>query len=169
MMVPIPASELPAQRVRLADGAAAAAEARGHVRAVIGAWRIPVDLDTAVLLADELVANAVTHTTGKAVTLGIRCGDSRLRVDVYDTSPTLPVLRAAEAGEAGGRGLMLVDALSTTWGYHKTPAGKVVYFTLAFQPGIAASAGQHPEQEINHAAASLLSGPLRPTARGPRP
>jgi len=32
-----------------------------------------------------------------------------------------------------GRGLMLVTSLSTEWGFYRTPAGKAVYFTLAFQ------------------------------------
>ena len=33
-----------------------------------------------------------------------------------------------------GRGLVLVAALSTDWGSFQTPAGKAMYFTLAFQP-----------------------------------
>jgi hypothetical protein len=30
---------------------------------------------------------------------------------------------------------MLVATLSATWGVYRTPAGKAVYFTLAFEPG----------------------------------
>jgi hypothetical protein len=30
-----------------------------------------------------------------------------------------------------GRGLMLLDSLSTDWGYRETASGKAVYFTLA--------------------------------------
>ena len=30
---------------------------------------------------------------------------------------------------------MLVSALSTEWGFYRTPSGKAVYFTLAFPPG----------------------------------
>ena len=30
---------------------------------------------------------------------------------------------------------MLVATLSATWGIYRTPAGKAVYFTLAFEPG----------------------------------
>jgi hypothetical protein len=30
---------------------------------------------------------------------------------------------------------MLVASLSATWGIYRTPAGKAVYFTLAFEPG----------------------------------
>jgi len=32
---------------------------------------------------------------------------------------------------------MLVATLSATWGVYRTPAGKAVYFTLAFEPGLA--------------------------------
>jgi anti-sigma regulatory factor (Ser/Thr protein kinase) len=131
------AAELQACRVRLARGpaaAAAAAEARGQVRVAIAAWKAPVDTDAAVLLTSELVTNAVKHAEGETVMLGIRCGRDRLRVDVHDMSPSLPVLTDASADDEAGRGLMLVSDLSTEWGSYRTPMGKVVYFTLAFQP-----------------------------------
>jgi hypothetical protein len=31
---------------------------------------------------------------------------------------------------------MLVASLSAEWGFYRTPAGKAVYFTLAFQPDL---------------------------------
>jgi Histidine kinase-like ATPase domain len=48
-------------RVSLASDAEAASEARARLRAVISAWGLRVDEDVAVLLASELVTNAVTH------------------------------------------------------------------------------------------------------------
>jgi hypothetical protein len=39
-----------------------------------------------------------------------------------------------------GRGLMLVASLSAEWGYYRTAAGKAVYFTLACQPDLYATA-----------------------------
>jgi anti-sigma regulatory factor (Ser/Thr protein kinase) len=137
-MVSSRAAELQACRVRLAPGPAAAAEARSQVRAAIAAWKAPVDEDIAVLLTSELVTNAVKHS--ETVTLGIRCARDQLRVDVYDTSPSPPVLTNAPADAEAGRGLVLVAELSAEWGSYRTFAGKVVYFTLAFQldPGRAA-------------------------------
>jgi hypothetical protein len=41
----------------------------------------------------------------------------------------------ASADAEAGRGLMLVATFSATWGIYRTPAGKAVYFTLAFDPG----------------------------------
>jgi anti-sigma regulatory factor (Ser/Thr protein kinase) len=136
-------------RVPLAAGPAAAAEARKQVRAAIWAWDVPVDQEVAVLLVCELVTNAIMHTASEAVTLAIVAAEGGLRVDVHDTSPRLPV--PPEASMLGGvvppeassdadlaetgRGLQLVAALSSEWGFYRTPGGKAVYFTLGFQPG----------------------------------
>ena len=56
-----PDGQLRHSRFRLTPGLVAASEAREHVRAVIRAWHLLVDADVAVLLASELVANAITH------------------------------------------------------------------------------------------------------------
>jgi anti-sigma regulatory factor (Ser/Thr protein kinase) len=134
-IAPTRPTELRVCRVRLSAGPAAAAEARGRVRAAVCAWEIPVDLGVAVLLTSELVTNAIRHETGSTVILAITCSSGRLRVDVRDTSRSLPVLVDAPADAEAGRGLMLVATLSATWGVYRTPTGKAVYFTLAFDPG----------------------------------
>jgi len=123
-------AELRHCRVRLATGPAAAGEARRQVRAAIRDWDLPADPDVALLLTSELVTNAIMHEAGESITLGIRCFRGRLRVDVYDTSRSFPVVTAAEGDAETGRGLMLVDTLATEWGFYRTPAGKAVYFTL---------------------------------------
>ena len=117
-------------RVRLTREPAAAAEARGHVRAVVAAWKIPVDPDIAVLLTSDLVTSAIVHGGGETITLAVRCSRGRLRVDVYDGSRDLPP--GGPATPPAGPGLALVAVLSTAWGSFRTPAGKAVYFTLAF-------------------------------------
>ena len=138
-IAPTRPAEQQARRTRLTTGPAAAAEARGQVRAAIRAWGIPVDPDVAVLLASELVTNAVGHEAGETVMLAITRSFGQLRVDVHDTSRTLPVLADAPVDAEAGRGLMLVTTLSASWGVYRTPAGKAVYFTLAFEPGLAGS------------------------------
>src|SRR6478672_8771008 len=124
-------------RVRLAAGPAAPAEARRRVRDAIRSWQVPVDLDAALLLTSELVTNAVRHEAGhgaQAVVLAIACSRGRLRVDVHDTSRSLPAVAEVPADAETGRGLLLVETLSDEWGFYRTPAGKAVYFTLAFEP-----------------------------------
>jgi histidine kinase-like protein len=125
------------RRVRLTREPSSAAEARSQVREVIRAWKIPVDPDIAILLTSDLVTNAIRHGDGETVTLGIRCSRGHLRVDVYDSPRPLPAQADGADGPVDaeiGRGLVLVAALSTEWGSFRTPAGKAVYFTLAFQP-----------------------------------
>jgi anti-sigma regulatory factor (Ser/Thr protein kinase) len=135
-MAPTRRSELLQRRARLTPGPAAAAQARAQVRTAIRSWEVPVDPDVAVLLVSELVTNAITHQEGGPVTVVITCSGGRLRVDVLDTSSALPVVADVPADAETGRGLLLVDSLSDEWGFHLTPAGKAVYFTLAFQPGV---------------------------------
>ena len=120
------------RRISLAAGPTAAADARGQVRAAIRAWNVPVDAETAVLLTSELVTNALRHETGRTITLTVTCVCGQLRVDVHDTSPSAPMPVNAPVDAEAGRGLLLVDSLSTDWGFHRTSTGKAVYFTLAF-------------------------------------
>ena len=124
-------------RVRLAAGPAAPAEARRRVRDAIRSWQVPVDLDAALLLTSELVTNAIRHEAGQgaqAVMLVIASSRGRLRVDVHDTSRSLPAVAEVPADAETGRGLLLVETLSDEWGFYRTPAGKAVYFTLPFEP-----------------------------------
>jgi anti-sigma regulatory factor (Ser/Thr protein kinase) len=139
-------------RFRLMPGLVAAAQAREHVRAAIRAWRVPVDEEVAVLLASELVANAITHgqlvngartppATAEPIMLSIRCYRGELRVEVHDRSSDMPApaAQATPAEAETGRGLVLVAALAAKWGFYRTPRGKAVYFTLA--PGPVPPAG----------------------------
>jgi anti-sigma regulatory factor (Ser/Thr protein kinase) len=135
-MAPIrPAVQRPL-RISLATGPAAAAEARSQVRAAICAWGIPVDPHVAILLTSELVTNAIRHETSDTVMLVVTCACGQLRVEVHDTSWSVPVPMDTPADAETGRGLMLVASLSTEWGFYPTPAGKAVYFTLEFQPDL---------------------------------
>ena len=131
-MAPTRPTELYQRRVRLTRQPAAAAEARAQVRAALRGWKVPVDHDIAILLTSDLVTNAIRYGDGETITLAIRCSRDHLRIDVYDKSRYLPA-GAAEPGDGdSGRGLVLVAALSTEWGSFGTPAGKAMYFTLAF-------------------------------------
>ena len=151
-------------RVRLATGPAAPAEARRRVRDAIRSWQVPVDLDAALLLTSELVTNAIRHEAGQGaqpVVLAIASSRGRLRVDVHDTSRSLPAVAEVPADAETGRGLLLVETLSDEWGFYRTPAGKAVYFTLAFEPDKPDKADPPDE-----APAAGGRGPQRVYARG---
>ena len=51
-----------------------------------------------------------------------------IRVEVDDDSDIPAVQR--DATDAGGRGLTIVDTLSTAWGTHSKSSGKTVWFEL---------------------------------------
>jgi hypothetical protein len=146
VMAPTRPTELYQRRVRLTREPSAAGEARSQVRAAIRAWKIPVDPDIAIVLTSDVVTNAIAHGNGETVTLAIRCSRGRLRIDVYDKSPYLPLGAVEPADTRTVCGLALVAALSTEWGSFRTPAGKATYFTLALHAdppldGEAAAAG----------------------------
>jgi hypothetical protein len=134
VMAPTRPTELYQRRVRLTRKPAAAAEARNQVRAAIRDWKVPVDPDIAILLTSDLVTNAITYGDGETLTLAIRCSRGHLRIDVYDQSRFRPLGMDEPADTDAGRGLVLVAVLSTEWGSFRTPAGKAMYFTLAFPP-----------------------------------
>jgi anti-anti-sigma factor len=89
-------------------------------------------VDRAVLVASELVTNAVIHARGP---LGLRLElvAGRLHLAVADESPRLLGL-AADPGDLeaeGGRGLLVVDQLASAWGVRHPPeGGKVIWCVL---------------------------------------
>jgi anti-sigma regulatory factor (Ser/Thr protein kinase) len=90
-----------------------------------------VDSDVAQLLVSELVTNAVRHAGGDGVLVRATLQADLLRVEVHDSSPSVPgpVSPAPESAE-GGRGLLLVDALADRWGVEQVTAGKRTWFEL---------------------------------------
>jgi hypothetical protein len=69
------------------------------------------------------------HTTGDvAVRLTL---DSRLRIEVTDSSDRPPTKRPIHTDSEIGRGLHLVDQIAHDWGHDPLPgSGKTVWFTL---------------------------------------
>src|SRR4029077_7361681 len=103
----------------------------------------------------------------QAVTLAIASSRGRLRVDVHDTSRSLPAVAEVPADAETGRGLLLVETLSDEWGFYRTPAGKAVYFTLAFEPDKPDKADKADKADQPHEAhAAGGRGPGGVCARG---
>lgn len=83
-------------------------------------------IDSALLIASELVANAVRHgRDGNPRLLAHFSQDGTLTITVADKTPysRLPAAVLADATEESGRGLFIVAALSTRWGHR--PVGSV--------------------------------------------
>ncbi|MET8559203.1 ATP-binding protein [Streptomyces flaveolus] len=110
--------------------------ARHYVRKALADWGITDELaERALLSANELVTNAVTHCLVSSarvrVTLVLSGGELVLEVSDPDRD-RLPRLRDPGPDEEGGRGLALVEALADAWGHRQGPYTKTVWarFTL---------------------------------------
>jgi anti-sigma regulatory factor (Ser/Thr protein kinase) len=87
-------------------------------------------LDDAVLVADELVSNAVRHGHGpRTCRLTLMDEGRGLRIEVTDAGSGEPHLRIPD--ETGGRGLVLVDRLANAWGVHWFPRYKTAWAEMA--------------------------------------
>lgn len=105
-------------------------EARRFVEAELAARGRPDLSDDAGLVLSELAANAVLHArTPFEVVLSWQ-DRQRVRVDVIDGSPSMPVLATALQTSMTGRGMVLVAALASRWGSERTGSGKCVWFEL---------------------------------------
>ncbi|MDC7123420.1 ATP-binding protein [Cellulomonas fimi] len=92
----------------------------------------PARLEVLVLLVSELVTNAVAHAD-PPVTLRVDVDDVRTRVEVTDGARDEPVLRNPPPTALGGRGVMFIDRLSSSWGTMPEEDGiavKAVWFEL---------------------------------------
>ncbi|MDQ0994527.1 anti-sigma regulatory factor (Ser/Thr protein kinase) [Streptomyces sp. V3I7] len=106
----------------------AVAHARRFTRRALRAWDVPEDqADSVLLVVSELVTNALVHAAGE-VRLDLTRVNHRLRVAVADGSPRTPVRPTTICWEAtGGRGILLVEAMSAAWGTVPVSGGKQVW------------------------------------------
>ena len=117
--------------VQLSPDVASLREGRRFVARTLREWQVDeARIEPVLLVANELVANALTHAQSAPV-LSLVATGSDLVVRVADESERLPVARAATPDESGGRGLMLVEALADRWGIDTSDSGKVVWVTFA--------------------------------------
>ena len=116
----------------LLPAAASVGAARRQAHDVLDIWSRGGDLpeDDALLLLDELAANAVRHAhTPFTVTLGL--DRDALRGAVLDHNPRPPVLRTPALEDLGGRGMQMVAVLADRWGVDRHDGdGKTVWFEI---------------------------------------
>lgn len=123
--------------VELPDDEHAPAVARAQTRTALGSWRLPELLDPMLLVVSELVGNAVRHG-GAPVRMLLRRTGPGVRVEVHDEAAQAAPPGAsalADLDAESGRGLFLVDAVSSDSGVQQIPDdGKVVWATLEEEP-----------------------------------
>jgi hypothetical protein len=133
----------------------------------VRSWALDDVAETAVLLASELVTNAIKASVSPARQLGydttcnhraevaLRIGSTptSLLIEVWDHDETPPVLETHDLTEEGGRGLLLVDVLSKCWAYYRPRSGgKVVWceVELSMPPQPPTNSTRHAECRIEN-------------------
>jgi serine/threonine-protein kinase RsbW len=82
-------------------------------------------------LTNELVTNSIRHASGSSVCIEVDVLPHVVRVSIMDEGGggSKPTLRRSSLWHTGGRGLALVDRLSSRWG-HSTAQGTMVWFEI---------------------------------------
>lgn len=130
--MPVDSSVSLAEPLLLDPIAEAVAAARRYVTAaLVQLGRSEVEY-SALLGVSELVTNCAIHARTK-LTVAVTVTDTGVvRITVRDFSPTLPLQRHYGVESATGRGLRLVESISTGWGIEQISDangdGKAVWF-----------------------------------------
>jgi anti-sigma regulatory factor (Ser/Thr protein kinase) len=87
------------------------------------------DLHAAALLASELVTNAVLHAR-TPLQVGVTSWPDHILIAVGDHDPAPPLTRSEDVHRPNGRGIPLIDALATRWGYTAYNDGKTTWLLI---------------------------------------
>jgi anti-sigma regulatory factor (Ser/Thr protein kinase) len=106
-------------------GPESAKAAREFTAATLCDWQLEDLVEEAVIVASELVTNAIRHGTrctvspaiAPAVQLAWQRQADRIICVVTDSSDLPPVLEDADMTSESGRGLQVVHALTAAWGW----------------------------------------------------
>jgi anti-sigma regulatory factor (Ser/Thr protein kinase) len=126
-------SRLHPGELALPGGAESVSLARAALRARLEPSLSPERLSDVLLMASELVTNAVRHgrATGPADRIRVRVCEpaGRLRVEVRDAGPGL-ALPPERGAHEGGMGLKLVKRLSDAWAAEREGSTTTVWFEV---------------------------------------
>ncbi|MEV4619086.1 ATP-binding protein [Asanoa sp. NPDC049573] len=122
---------VPTVRELLPPIAGVSRHARALVTEMCARWQLDDIVGPACVVVSELVSNAVRHA-GTTMTLVLSLRGHNLLVSVEDGNPDPPRLAAAADPDdpAAGRGLAIVDEITSRWGWRPTGSGKVVWAVL---------------------------------------
>jgi anti-sigma regulatory factor (Ser/Thr protein kinase) len=117
--------------------------ARMHAKAVALEWGLPALAEKIELIVSELVTNSVQAAqrshggdlTTKVVRLWLSSDLDCVLIRVWDGDRQMPVRQEAGPDEESGRGLMLVEHLSSEWGAYWKADGKVVWALVLCEVG----------------------------------
>jgi hypothetical protein len=119
---------------------------RHFLRLTLSKWQAAFIEDDALLIASELVTNAVSVTgmltenptwrelekLNLVMVRLVGLQDSVV-IEVWDVSDELPTLKHVDNDAENGRGLLLVQQLAKRWGSYHIAGGKVVWAECALE------------------------------------
>ena len=104
----------------------AARDARRRLAAQLQTWQVnAADAESVLLVAHELVTNAVEHAR-TPFELTVSFDKTAVLVEVSDESTLLPDLQPLNLRAARGRGLQMVTALAKSWNWISHTGGKTI-------------------------------------------
>lgn len=122
-------------RVRLVADVRAASAARAvtadFLADVRAAW--DGDDDDVMVVVSELVTNAV-QAGASTVGLDLRAVPGCVELRVDDDAPGWPEPGSPGPEAVRGRGLLIVEQLTHSWGVHRSPRGKTVVAAFSVTP-----------------------------------
>ena len=86
--------------------------------------------DDAVLMASELVTNAILHGRSETRIRVVSLTGQDVRVEVSDDNSRHPEPVSQDDAALDGRGLMIVESLCLQWGVRDEDIGKTVWFEV---------------------------------------
>ena len=117
------------QQARFPGQAGDVRSARRFVSDAFVVLGLPGEVHHAALATSELASNAVTHAASP-FTIRVTGDAATVKVEVQDSSPSLPRSRTPSPDEPTGRGLQIVSQCSQRWGITPVDSGKVVWFEI---------------------------------------
>lgn len=94
---------------------------------------LQVRSEEAVFLANELATNAIVHAGGEFL-VEVAVDDSTCRIGVIDHDFQVPEVEGVGHDATRGRGLALVEAMSSSWGVEQRGDGKSVWCEVIVKP-----------------------------------
>jgi len=85
-----------------------------------------IDLEHALAVTSELVANSVVHAATELQVI-LERWQYMVKVVVEDSNNQLPVMRSLDVAVDSGRGMHIIDEFADLWGYELTDNGKRIW------------------------------------------
>lgn len=134
---------------------------------VLRRWQLDSDVvSTAELIVSELTANAAKASAAEGiVAVRLTASGSSLLIEVWDNAVAPPVLRDPASDGEDGRGLVLVNALSSRWSWYRAKSGgKVVWAVLPATMQPVRPWAEGSIVPLGQRAAEPVPDPMRPVA-----